>query len=86
SETHAALVRKYAPYIAHVHVNELDGSGPGAGDYDFRSLLRELREVNYGGWVSVEAFDSDADAREVAARAIHILKRAEPQAVASGAI
>lgn len=74
TEAHAELIRKYAPYIQHVHVNELDGREPGMGDYDFASLLAALDEVNYSGWVSVEAFDFSRDAREVAARAIETLR------------
>jgi D-psicose/D-tagatose/L-ribulose 3-epimerase len=74
TEAHGDLVRKYAPYIRHVHVNELDGREPGMGDYDFASLLGALEEVNYSGWVSVEAFDFSRDAREVAARAMDTLK------------
>jgi D-psicose/D-tagatose/L-ribulose 3-epimerase len=74
TEPHAELIRKYAPYIRHVHVNELDGREPGAGDYDFASLLGALEEVNYAGWVSVEAFDFSRDAHEVAARAMDTLR------------
>lgn len=94
TEPHTELLRKYAPYIHHVHVNELDGRAPGASDYDFESLLATLEELNYPGWVSVEAFDSAGDARKIAARAIDRLqraahptqKRAAPAAAASRAI
>ena len=86
SEPHAALLRKYAAYIHHVHVNERDGREPGMGDYDFKTLLTTLEELNYSGWVSVEAFDFTRDARQVAARAIHSLKGAPPRAAASQAI
>jgi D-psicose/D-tagatose/L-ribulose 3-epimerase len=86
AEPHAALIRKYAPYIQHVHVNEMDGREPGTGNYDFAGLLGALEEVNYQGWVSVEAFDLSRDAREVAARAIETLTNAAPRAAAGGAI
>ena len=78
SEPHAVLLQKYAAYIQHVHVNEMDGREPGMGDYDFDTLLATLGELNYPGWVSVEAFDFSRDAHEVAARAIHSLKGASP--------
>ncbi|MGH9630373.1 MAG: sugar phosphate isomerase/epimerase family protein [Bryobacteraceae bacterium] len=29
------LIKKYARYIRHVHVNEMDGRRPGTGSYDF---------------------------------------------------
>lgn len=86
TEAHPALLRKYAPYIHHVHVNEKDGREPGTGDYDFEALLTTLEELKYGGWVSVEAFDFSRDSREVATRAINSLKGALPMAAASRAI
>jgi D-psicose/D-tagatose/L-ribulose 3-epimerase len=86
SEPHVELVRRYAPYIQHVHVNELDGREPGAGDYDFAALLALLQELNYTGWVSVEAFDFSRDANEIARRAMERLTAAAPLAAASHAI
>ena len=74
---HGDLIRRYAPYIRHVHVNEMDGREPGMGDYDFAALLRTLDEIDYAGWVSLEAFDFSRDAREVAARSINHLKAAQ---------
>jgi D-psicose/D-tagatose/L-ribulose 3-epimerase len=73
SDPHPELIRRYAQYIQHVHANELDGREPGAGDYDFPALLDTLQDLNYSGWVSVEAFDVGADAGEVARRAIERL-------------
>jgi sugar phosphate isomerase/epimerase len=86
NEAHATLFRRYAPYIHHVHVNELDGREPGMGDYDFASLFVALSESNYSGWISVEAFDLTRDANEIAGRAINRLKSAFPLAAASRAI
>jgi D-psicose/D-tagatose/L-ribulose 3-epimerase len=86
NEAHPQLLRKYGPYIHHVHVNELDGREPGAGDYDFAALLAALGELNYSGWVSVEAFDFSRDPNEIAIRAIEHLKAALPLAAASQAI
>jgi D-psicose/D-tagatose/L-ribulose 3-epimerase len=71
---HTDLVRKYASYIRHVHVNELDGSEPGMGDYDFASLLGTLSDLHYAGWVSVEAFDFSRNPTEIARRAIDRLR------------
>jgi D-psicose/D-tagatose/L-ribulose 3-epimerase len=71
---HVELVRKYFPYIRHVHVNEMDGQEPGRGNYNFGALLNTLTELDYSGWVSLEAFDFTRDPREVAAAAITHLK------------
>jgi sugar phosphate isomerase/epimerase len=76
-EPHTELVRRHMAHIAHVHVNELDGQEPGRGDYDFARLLGTLNELEYKGWVSVEAFDFSRDPREIAERAITHLKASE---------
>lgn len=85
NEPPTELLRKYAPYIRHVHLNEMDGREPGAGDYDFGAILSTLEELNYSGWASVEPLDFSRDARQVAARAIHHLRGPLPKA-ASGVI
>jgi sugar phosphate isomerase/epimerase len=77
TEPHTVLLERYLPYIRHVHVNEMDGKEPGMGDYDFLILLQKLAEMNYDGWVSLEAFDFSRDARDVATRAIKTLKAAQ---------
>jgi sugar phosphate isomerase/epimerase len=81
TEPHTELIRRYLPYIAHVHVNEIDGREPGMGDYDFSRLLAALADLDYCGWVSVEAFDFSRDAEEIAARAIATLRTATPAQV-----
>ncbi|MGC2659033.1 MAG: sugar phosphate isomerase/epimerase family protein [Bryobacteraceae bacterium] len=76
TDPHPALIRKYFPYIAHVHVNETDGREPGMGDYDFGAILSTLSELNYSGWISLEAFDFSRDPVEIARRAIEHLQAA----------
>jgi D-psicose/D-tagatose/L-ribulose 3-epimerase len=85
-ESHPDLIRKYAGYIGHVHVNELDGTEPGFRDYDFGALLSTLYEVEYAGWVSLEAFDFSRPGSEIAARALRRLQDSLPSeaAIASG--
>jgi len=76
TEPHPELVRKFQSHIRHVHVNEMDGREPGMGDYPFNALLATLAELDYPGWVSVEAFDFSRDSYDVASRAISHLKAA----------
>jgi D-psicose/D-tagatose/L-ribulose 3-epimerase len=85
-EPHAELLRRYFPYIRHVHVNENDGREPGQGDYDFTSLLHLLEELHYSGWVSLEAFDFGRPGREIAAGALCHLKAALTQNVRAQSI
>lgn len=82
-DSHANLVRKYASYIQHVHVNEMDGREPGAGNYDFRPVLAELAELDYAGWVSVEALGSTGDPIETASAAFTHLASSLPAAAAA---
>ncbi|MGH9583131.1 MAG: sugar phosphate isomerase/epimerase family protein [Bryobacteraceae bacterium] len=77
-EPHTDLIRRYFPYIAHVHVNETDGREPGMGSYDFPRLLAALADLDYSGWVSVEVFDFSRDAEEIAGRALATLRAASP--------
>jgi len=74
TEPHAALVEKYFDLIHHVHVNEMDGSYPGAGTYDFKPVLEVLQRRNYQGWVSAEVFDFKPGAEIIARETIRHLK------------
>jgi sugar phosphate isomerase/epimerase len=78
-DSHPELIRRYAPYIQHVHVNEMDGREPGTGDYDFQSLLAALSAAKYAGWVSLEAFDFSRDSRQVAEQSLNYLKKETPE-------
>ena len=78
TESHNELVRKYAPHIGHVHVNELDGTEPGMRDYDFAPLLQTLSNLHYSAWISVEAFDFSRNPAEIAQRSIDRLTACTP--------
>ncbi len=62
------IIREQRDVLAHVHANDANRQGPGSGEVDFRPILGALREIRYGGYVSVEPFaflpDSDTVARE----------------------
>jgi D-psicose/D-tagatose/L-ribulose 3-epimerase len=68
------LVRRYMPYIRHVHVNEMDGGYPGSGNFDFGSILRVLQEENFQGYVSAEVFDYSPGAEFIARETIRYLR------------
>jgi len=74
TELHADLVEKHFPYIRHIHVNEIDGRHPGTGDYDFVSVFQRLQKLNYGGWISMEAFDFTPGAEVFTKESIDYLK------------
>ncbi|MBM3793466.1 MAG: sugar phosphate isomerase/epimerase [Acidobacteria bacterium] len=60
------VIRKHFARIRHVHLNELDGKYPGAGNFPFTPVLQALRDLNYRGWLSVEVFDFKPDGETVA--------------------
>ena len=75
-EPHSALIERYFAHIRHIHVNELDGSHCGAGDYDFRPVFEALGRMHYTGWISLEAFDFDYGAERLAAESLRHLENA----------
>jgi sugar phosphate isomerase/epimerase len=75
TEPHPAVIRKFFPYIAHIHVNEIDGREPGTGDYDFAAIFKTLDDLNYDGWVSLEVFDFARGPEVIAGGAIDYLRR-----------
>ena len=81
-EPHADLVEKHFEWIRHVHVNEIDGRHPGTGNYDFVSVFRKLNQLNYKGWISMEAFDFTPGAEVLAAESIQYLNRRIEEALA----
>ena len=80
TEPHSELLRKYCSYIAHIHVNEKNGSEPGSGSYDFAALLAALTDLDYSGFVSFEGFEPGPDPSETARRALTYLKSCVPAA------
>jgi sugar phosphate isomerase/epimerase len=74
SETAPALLERYLPFIRHVHLNEMDGRRPGAGNYPFATLLQALQRLRYNGWLSVEVFDFKPDGETVARLAREFLR------------
>lgn len=59
--------------LAHVHVNDVTGKGPGFGVVQLTPALRALCELDYTGYLSVEVFDYEPDARTIASRSIGYL-------------
>jgi len=74
---HDVLIRKYARYIRHIHVNEMDGRHPGTGSYDFGRVLRTLHEIRYAGWISLEVFQFKPTGEQIARESAALLRRLE---------
>ena len=70
---HADLLDEYFEYIAHIHVNEIDGGHCGTADYDFKPVLATLAKRNFSGFVSLEAFDFKPGSETIARESIDFL-------------
>jgi len=49
------ILRDSQDALAHFHANDPNRQGPGMGDVDFVPIFKTLKEIQYDGWVSVEA-------------------------------
>ncbi len=52
----AAALRSIAKELGHVHISENDRGIPGTGHNDWRGVLMTLKEIGYGGWLTIESF------------------------------
>ncbi|MCA9016064.1 MAG: sugar phosphate isomerase/epimerase, partial [Planctomycetaceae bacterium] len=49
-------VKACADQMVHVHISENDRSTPGEGGVNWDETFSALKEVNYDGWLMIEAF------------------------------
>jgi D-psicose/D-tagatose/L-ribulose 3-epimerase len=52
----AAAIRECADQLVHVHISENDRSTPGEGQVNWEATFQALKEINYDGWLMIEAF------------------------------
>lgn len=71
------LIREFAPFLGHVHANDVNLRGPGFGDTDFIPILSTLKEVGYSGSISIEVFDYSPDPVTIARDGLAYLRRCE---------
>jgi sugar phosphate isomerase/epimerase len=62
NEDPAEAVRKVAPLIRHVHLEDIAATRvhhhliPGEGVIDFAAVLLALQEIGYDGWITIELY------------------------------
>jgi D-psicose/D-tagatose/L-ribulose 3-epimerase len=64
----AQAIRGLADSFVHVHISENDRGTPGTGHVHWDETFRTLREVNYDGWLVIEAFGRALPALAAATR------------------
>ena len=80
NEDPAEVVRACAKWIAHVHLEDIKENRvhqhhiPGTGAMDFAGIFGALREVGYGGWVTVELYPFEMTPEMAARRALEYLR------------
>ena len=52
----AHAISNIAPLLVHVHISENDRGTPGDGHIDFDEVFSSLADINYRGWLTIEAF------------------------------
>jgi sugar phosphate isomerase/epimerase len=73
------LIKKYYPWIKHIHVQEMDGRhlGTGTGVDDFVKGFQILKDMAFDKWVSLEVFDFEPGGEVIAAESMKVLKEIE---------
>lgn len=56
-----ALIRACDSRLCHFHADDETKRGPGHGTLNLGQIARSLDAIGYGGWMSIEAHDHDAD-------------------------
>jgi D-psicose/D-tagatose/L-ribulose 3-epimerase len=52
----ASAIKTCASVMVHVHISSNDRATPGEGQIDWDATFKALKDVNYDGWLVVEAF------------------------------
>jgi sugar phosphate isomerase/epimerase len=71
------VIRANSGFLHHFHANDPNRRGPGFGTTDFKPIFKALRDINYGGWVSVEVFDYSPDPDTIARESIRYMRECE---------
>lgn len=54
----ASALKCIAPHLKHVHISENDRGTPGKGPINWDEVFKTLKEINYDGWLTIEAFST----------------------------
>ncbi|MET2984866.1 sugar phosphate isomerase/epimerase family protein [Aureibaculum conchae] len=57
-KSQASALKEIAPYLKHVHISENDRGTPGGGQVNWSEVFSTLNQINYDGWLTIEAFST----------------------------
>ncbi|MEX0288121.1 MAG: sugar phosphate isomerase/epimerase family protein [Flavobacteriaceae bacterium] len=57
-KSQAEAIRTIAPVLKHVHISENDRGTPGSGQVNWEEAFGTLKEIEYDGWLTIEAFST----------------------------
>lgn len=57
-KSQANAIKTIAPYLRHVHISENDRGTPGSGQVHWEEVFKTLKEIQYDGWLTIEAFST----------------------------
>ena len=69
------LIRRYADKMKHYHANDENMHGPGFGEVDFAPIFEALKEIQFGGYVSVEVFNFEPGPEAIAQKSLAYMKQ-----------
>jgi D-psicose/D-tagatose/L-ribulose 3-epimerase len=58
-------IRKAGDRIAFIQLSENDRSTPGKGNVDWQGVFQAIKDINYDGWLSIEAFSPKLPAANI---------------------
>ncbi len=57
-KSQVGAIKTIAPYLRHVHISENDRGTPGRGQVNWTDAFSALKEIQYDGWLTIEAFST----------------------------
>ena len=57
-KSQSGAIKTIAPHLKHVHISENDRGTPGSGQVNWEEVFQTLKEINYNGWLTIEAFST----------------------------
>jgi len=57
-KSQSGAIKTIAPYLKHVHISENDRGTPGRGQINWPDVFSGLKQIDYRGWVTIEAFST----------------------------